>query len=134
LGQEIMQTIAAITILVAHYDPAIAWFTSKLGFRLVEDTPMADGKRWVMLSPDAKAQTRILLARATTAAQTAAIGNQFGGRVGFFLTVDDFDATYQRMLASGVKFRETPRLELYGKVVVFEDCSGNGWDLLGPSV
>jgi predicted enzyme related to lactoylglutathione lyase len=70
------------------------------------------------------------LARATTPAQVAAIGNQFGGRVGFFLTVDDFDATYQRMVKAGVLFRETPRSEPYGKVVVFEDCCGNGWDLL----
>jgi catechol 2,3-dioxygenase-like lactoylglutathione lyase family enzyme len=129
-----MQSISAIAILVADYDPAIAWFTSKLGFRLVEDTPVGDGKRWVMLSADANAQTRILLARATTDAQKAAIGNQHGGRVGFFLTVDDFDATYQRMADLGVKFRETPRSEPYGKVVVFEDCCGNGWDLLSPSV
>jgi catechol 2,3-dioxygenase-like lactoylglutathione lyase family enzyme len=125
-----MQALSAISLLVADYDLAIAWFTTKLGFLLVEDTDMGAGKRWVSLSPDAKAQTRIVLARATTPAQVAAIGNQFGGRVGFFLTVDDFDATYQRMLSEGVKFRETPRSEPYGKVVVFEDCCGNGWDLL----
>jgi catechol 2,3-dioxygenase-like lactoylglutathione lyase family enzyme len=125
-----MQALSAISLLVADYDPAIAWFTTKLGFLLVKDTDMGAGKRWVSLSPDAKAQTCIVLARATTSAQVAAIGNQFGGRVGFFLTVGDFDATYQRMLNCGVKFRETPRSEPYGKVVVFEDCCGNGWDLL----
>jgi catechol 2,3-dioxygenase-like lactoylglutathione lyase family enzyme len=125
-----MQALSAISLLVAEYDPVIAWFTSKLAFTLVEDTDMGAGKRWVSLSPDANAQTRIVLARATTPAQVAAIGNQFGGRVGFFLTVDDFDATYQRMVKAGVLFRETPRSEPYGKVVVFEDCCGNGWDLL----
>lgn len=125
-----MKSLSAISLLVQDYDPAIAWFTTKLGFKLVEDTDMGGGKRWVTISPDAIAQTRILLARATTPAQTAAIGNQFGGRVGFFLTVDDFDATYQQMLADGVTFRETPRHEPFGKVVVFEDCCGNGWDLL----
>ena len=125
-----MKSLSAISLLVQDYDPAIAWFTTKLGFQLVEDTDMGGGKRWVTITPDAIAQTRILLARATTPAQTAAIGNQFGGRVGFFLTVDDFDATYQQMLADGVTFRETPRHEPFGKVVVFEDCCGNGWDLL----
>jgi catechol 2,3-dioxygenase-like lactoylglutathione lyase family enzyme len=125
-----MQILSATSVLVHDYDLTIAWFTTKLGFLLIEDTDMGAGKRWVSLSPDAKAQTRIVLARATTPAQVAAIGNQFGGRVGFFLTVDDFDATYQRMLGGGVQFRETPRSEPYGKVVVFEDCCGNGWDLL----
>jgi catechol 2,3-dioxygenase-like lactoylglutathione lyase family enzyme len=126
-----MQTLSATSILVTDYDPAIAWFTSKLGFIVVEDTEMGSGKRWVVVSPDASAQTRIVLARASTPEQVAAIGNQLGGRVGFFLKTDNFDATYQRMLAAGVKFRETPRAMPYGKVVVFEDCLGNGWDLLG---
>ena len=125
-----MQYLSAITVLVLNYNDAIAWFRDKLGFTLVEDTDLGDGKRWVTLTPNIKAQTNIVIARATTPAQVAAIGNQFGGRVGFFLTVDDFDVAYQRMLDSGVKFRETPRHEPFGKVVVFEDCCGNGWDLL----
>lgn len=125
-----MQTLSAISILVTDYDPAIAWFSSKLGFILTENTDMGAEKRWVTLRPHADAQTQIILARATTPAQTAAIGNQFGGRIGFFLTVDNFDATYQRLLAAGVVFRETPRHEPFGKVVVFEDLLGNGWDLL----
>jgi catechol 2,3-dioxygenase-like lactoylglutathione lyase family enzyme len=126
-----MQNLSAISILAPDYDPAIEWFTNKLGFTLVQDVDMGGGKRWVTMSPHADAQTSIVIARATTTAQAAAIGNQFGGRIGFFLRTDDFDATYQRMLAAGVTFRETPRSEPYGKVVVFEDCCGNGWDLLG---
>jgi catechol 2,3-dioxygenase-like lactoylglutathione lyase family enzyme len=129
-----MQNLSAVSLLVHDYDPAIDWFTAKLGFVLLEDTDMGNAKRWVVLSPSAQAQTRILLARATTPDQVAAIGNQFGGRVGFFLTVDDFDAAYHRMVTAGVRFRETPRNESYGKVVVFEDCCGNGWDLLERSL
>jgi catechol 2,3-dioxygenase-like lactoylglutathione lyase family enzyme len=125
-----MQTISALALLVHDYDPAIAWFTAKLGFILVEDTDLGGGKRWVTITPQAHAQTRIILARATGPEQVGAIGNQHGGRVGFFLTVDDFDGAYQRMIDAGVTFRETPRLEPFGKVVVFEDCCGNGWDLL----
>jgi catechol 2,3-dioxygenase-like lactoylglutathione lyase family enzyme len=122
--------LAQITILVPDYDAALAWFTSKLDFHLVEDTDLGARKRWVVISPDAKAQTRIVLAQASTPEQIAMVGRQLGGRVGFFLATDDFDATYERMLARGVHFRETPRHEPYGKVVVFEDCCGNGWDLL----
>lgn len=126
-----MQSLSAITLLVHEYDSAIAWFTTKLGFMLVEDTNMGGGKRWVTIRANAMSQTYLLLARATTPEQAAAVGNQFGGRVGFFLSTDDFDATYLRMVSAGVTFRETPRAEPYGKVVVFEDLLGNGWDLLG---
>jgi catechol 2,3-dioxygenase-like lactoylglutathione lyase family enzyme len=125
-----MQNLSAISILVSDYDAAIAWFTDKLGFILNEDHDMGGGKRWVTMMPHPDAQTKIVIARATTPAQIAAIGNQYGGRVGFFLTVDDFDAIYAKMLDAGVIFRETPRHEPFGKVVVFEDCCGNGWDLL----
>jgi catechol 2,3-dioxygenase-like lactoylglutathione lyase family enzyme len=125
-----MQTLSAISLLVHDYDAAITWFAEMLGFVLIQDTDMGGGKRWVVMTPHAHAQTHIILARATTPEQIAAIGNQFGGRVGFFLSADDFDETYRRMLAAGVKFRETPRSEPYGKVVVFEDLLGNGWDLL----
>lgn len=125
-----MQTLSAISILVPEYDPAIAWFTQKLDFILTEDTDMGGGKRWVTVTPHKGAQTHIILARATTPSQVAAIGNQFGGRIGFFLSVDDFDVAYQSMLTKGVTFRETPRHEPFGKVAVFEDLLGNGWDLL----
>ena len=125
--------LSAISILVAEYDEAIAWYCSKLGFELVVDTPMGGGKRWVVVAPNAEAQTRIILAKATGSEQIALIGRQMGGRVGFFLQTDAFDDTYARMAKLGVVFREEPRSEAYGKVVVFEDCYGNGWDLIQPA-
>ena len=106
-----------------------------LGFELVEDSPARtnDGrpKRWVVVRPPG-AQTGLLLARADGVAQSAVVGNQFAGRVGFFLRVDDFDATYERMVAHSIEFVGEPRAEEYGRVVVFLDIAGNRWDLLGP--
>jgi len=125
--------LSAISILIAEYDEAIAWYCSKLGFELVVDTPMGGGKRWVVVAPNAEAQTRIILAKASGSEQIALIGRQMGGRVGFFLQTDAFDDTYARMAKLGVVFREEPRSEAYGKVVVFEDCYGNGWDLIQPA-
>ena len=125
--------LSAISILVADYDEAIAWYCSKLGFELIVDTPMGGGKRWVVVAPNAETQTRIILAKASGPEQTALIGRQMGGRVGFFLQTDAFDDTYARMAMLGVVFREEPRSEAYGKVVVFEDCYGNGWDLIQPA-
>ena len=130
-----MAHLELLTIAVADYDPAIAFFVDVLGFDLVEDTPSTtnDGrpKRWVVVRPRS-AQTGILLARADGPAQAGAIGNQLAGRVGFFLRVDDFDAQHARMLAAGVVFTSPPRVEHYGRVAVFEDLCGNRWDLLGP--
>jgi len=125
--------LSAISILVADYDEAIAWYCSKLGFELIVDTPMGGEKRWVVVAPNAGAQTRIILAKASGSEQIALIGRQMGGRVGFFLQTDAFDDTYARMAKLGVVFREEPRSESYGKVVVFEDCYGNGWDLIQPA-
>ena len=125
--------LSAISILVADYDEAISWYCSKLGFELIVDTPMGGGKRWVVVAPNAEAQTRIILAKASGSEQIALIGRQMGGRVGFFLQTDAFDDTYARMAKLGVVFREEPRSEAYGKVVVFEDCYGNGWDLIQPA-
>lgn len=127
-----MGFLSAITILVRDYDEAITWYVAKLGFVLVVDTPMGADKRWVVIAPQADAQTRIVLARATGPEQTSLIGRQMGGRVGFFLQTENFEASYQRMLEAGVQFREAPRQEAYGQVVVFEDCYGNGWDLIQP--
>lgn len=124
-----------ITIVVDDYDQAIGFFTSALGFELVEDSPSLtnDGrpKRWVVVRPPG-AETGILLAHADGRDQAAAVGNQVAGRVGFFLQVDDFDAAYQHMLAAGVEFVTSPRTEPYGRVAVFRDIAGNRWDLLGP--
>ncbi|HUD79588.1 MAG TPA: VOC family protein [Streptosporangiaceae bacterium] len=125
-----------ITIVVAEYDPAIAFFTGILGFDLIEDSPSLtnDGrpKRWVVVRPPG-ADTGILLARADGEHQSAVVGNQVAGRVGFFLRVDDFDAAYERMKAAGVEFVAAPRTEAYGRIVVFRDIAGNRWDLLGPA-
>ncbi|BCJ69674.1 VOC family protein [Polymorphospora rubra] len=125
-----------ITIVVEEYDPAIAFFTDVLGFELVEDSPSLtnDGrpKRWVVVRPPG-AETGILLARADGERQRAAVGDQAAGRVGFFLRVDDFDATYRRMVDAGVRFVTEPREQPYGRVVVFLDIAGNRWDLLGPA-
>jgi catechol 2,3-dioxygenase-like lactoylglutathione lyase family enzyme len=119
-----------VAIVVEEYDPAIAFFVDALGFELVEDSPQGPGKRWVVVRPPG-AETGILLARADGDGQRGAVGNQVGGRVGFLLRVDDFDAPYCRMVAAGVRFAEEPRTEAYGKVVVFYDLAGNKWDLLG---
>lgn len=124
-----------ITIVVDDYDRAIGFFTGVLGFELAEDSPSLtnDGrpKRWVVVRPPGGG-TGILLARADGERQAAAVGNQAGGRVGFFLRVDDFDAACERMTAAGVEFLTAPRTEAYGRVAVFLDIAGNRWDLLGP--
>ena len=122
--------IAHVSYLVRDYDEAKAWFTQKLGFEVVEDTPLSVGKRWVLVRPPGPAATSLLLARATSLPQTSAIGNQTGGRVFLFLQTDDFAEAYGRMVANGVKFREEPRHEPYGTVAVFEDLYGNTWDLI----
>ena len=124
------RSVSAISLLVPDYDAGIAFYVGKLGFTLVEDTPLEDGIRWVLVSPDDAAQTRLLLARAVDSAQQAAIGNQAGGRVFLFLRTDDFDADHERFIAAGVRFLEPPRDESYGKVAVFEDPFGNKWDLI----
>ncbi|TFV64957.1 UNVERIFIED_ORG: VOC family protein [Bacillus sp. AZ43] len=127
--------IDLVTLVVHEYDPAIRFFVDVLGFDLVEDSPSTtnDGrpKRWVVVRPPGAA-TGLLLARADQH-QARAVGDQVAGRVGFFLRVDDFAATYERMVAAGVEFVTEPRSEPYGQVVVFRDVAGNRWDLLGPA-
>jgi catechol 2,3-dioxygenase-like lactoylglutathione lyase family enzyme len=124
-----------VAIIVDDYDRAIGFFVDVLGFELVEDVPALtnDGrpKRWVVVRPPA-AKTGLLLAQADGDRQAQAVGDQFAGRVGLFLRVDDFEATYDRMRAAAVAFVGEPREEPYGKVVVFVDVAGNRWDLLGP--
>jgi catechol 2,3-dioxygenase-like lactoylglutathione lyase family enzyme len=125
-----------IAIIVDDYDQAISFFTNALGFDLIEDSPSVtnDGrcKRWVVIRPPG-ADTGILLAEADGDRQAAAVGDQFAGRVGLFLEVEDFDAEYRRMNAAGVEFATVPRTEPYGQVAVFLDIAGNRWDLLGPA-
>ena len=127
--------IGLISMVVYEYDPAVAFFVDALGFELAEDSPALtnDGrpKRWVVVRPPGAA-TGLLLARADGEDQAAIVGNQAAGRVGFFLNVEDFDASYVRMAAKGVRFLTTPRTEPYGRVAVFLDVAGNKWDLIGP--
>ncbi len=124
------QSIRSISLLVRDYDEAIAFFTGCLRFALVEDTPLGDGKRWVVVAPRGDNGTALLLARAATAEQGSRIGNQTGGRVFLFLHTDDFWRDYYEMTSHGVRFAEEPRQEAYGTVVVFLDLYGNRWDLV----
>ena len=129
-----MAALELVALVVREYDPAIRFFVDVLHFELVEDSPSLtnDGrpKRWVVVRPPG-ARTGILLARADGEQQAGVVGQQFAGRVGFFLRVDDFDASFQRMVDAGVRFVSPPRVEPYGKVAVFLDLEGNRWDLLG---
>lgn len=131
-----MPHLNLVALIVKEYDPAIDFFVRILHFELVEDVPSLtnDGrpKRWVVVRPPG-AVTAILIARADGEEQERIVGNQFAGRVGFFFQVEDFDATYRRMVAAGVTFVRPPRTEAYGQVAVFLDLAGNKWDLLGPT-
>ncbi|SER88860.1 VOC family protein [Rhizobium sp. NFR03] len=127
------QTIARITLVVPDYDQAIAFYRDSLGFELLDDLDMGGGKRWVVLRPRGARETALLIAKAEGAAQVAAIGNQTGGRVAFFLHTDDFARDHAAMLTKGVTFLEEPRHEPYGIVAVFADPFGNLWDLLQPA-
>jgi catechol 2,3-dioxygenase-like lactoylglutathione lyase family enzyme len=119
-----------ITVVVDDYDSAIEYYTTALGFALVEDTKMSETKRWVVVAPDPNQGAALLLAKAASPEQNAAIGNQTGGRVMFFLYTDDFDRDYDRMAQHNVAFTEEPRHEAFGKVVVFADKYGNKWDFI----
>lgn len=127
--------LSLITVIVKDYDEAIRFFVDGLRFELVDDSPSLtnDGrsKRWVEVKPPGK-ETGLLLARADGEVQRAAIGEQMAGRVGFFLTVEDFDGFYKHMVDYGIEFVTEPRTEPYGTFAVFLDIAGNRWDLLGP--
>jgi catechol 2,3-dioxygenase-like lactoylglutathione lyase family enzyme len=125
--------ISQVTLVVNDYDEAIRFFSQALGFALLEDTVLADGKRWVRVAPPGESGAALLLARAANPAQRLAVGNQSGGRVFMFLETDDFYRDYGHMKAHGVRFMEEPRHEAYGTVVVFLDLYGNKWDLIGPA-
>lgn len=126
------QSLAHVALLVRDYDEAIAYFTGALGFELIADEPRGGGKRWVLVGPRGAHGSSPLLAQASTPEQEARIGDQTGGRVFLFLHTDDFWRDYRAMQARGVRFKEEPREEDYGTVVVFEDLYGNRWDLLQP--
>jgi catechol 2,3-dioxygenase-like lactoylglutathione lyase family enzyme len=126
-----MNRLGLVTYVAREYDEAIGFFVGKLGFTLVEDTDMGDGKRWVVVSAGEGAS--LLIARADGEQQEASVGNQTGGRVGFFLQTDNFDRDFTEWTSRGVKFHEQPRREVYGTVAVFEDLYGNTWDLIQPA-
>lgn len=125
------QSLAYIALVVRDYDEAIAWFTKKLGFTLIEDSfqPEQD-KRWVLVAPPGSTGTSLLLARASTPEQGSFVGNQAGGRVFLFLKTDDFARDYAAMVAAGIAFVREPKTAPYGTVAVFEDLYGNLWDLV----
>jgi catechol 2,3-dioxygenase-like lactoylglutathione lyase family enzyme len=125
-----MAYLGLATVVVRDYDEAIAYYTGALGFELREDTPVGGGKRWVVVAPPGAAESGLLLARAATGRQQARLGDQTGGRVGWFLVTEDFARDFARMRAAGVAFEEQPRAEPYGTVAVFHDLYGNRWDLI----
>ena len=126
--------LGLVTLVVRDYDEAIAWFTERLGFELMEDLYQpAQDKRWVVVSPSGSHGSQLLLARATTPEQEEHIGNQTGGRVAFFLYTDDFQRDYESYRTNGVAFVREPKTEGYGTVAVFEDLYGNLWDLIEPT-
>jgi len=120
----------AVTLVVPDYDLALRYYVDTLGFSLVEDTDLGHGKRWVLIAPGDPKHSCFLIAKAVDNIQSAAIGAQAGGRVGFFLATDDFKGTHAKFLSAGVVFEETPRTEPYGIVAVFRDPFGNRWDLI----
>lgn len=125
------QSMAHVALVVRDYDEALAFYTAKLGFVVVQDTwQPAQNKRWVLVAPPGDGATSILLAKATTPEQEAAIGNQTGGRVFLFLSTDDFWRDFERMKSAGIRFVREPEVEEYGTVAVFADLYGNLWDLI----
>lgn len=124
--------LALTTLVVPDYDAGIAFCVGALGFDLIEDSDMGGGKRWVVVGGEDGG--RLLIAKTANDAQTAAIGNQTGGRVSFFAHTDDFAATQAQLVDAGVQFQEQPRHEPYGTVAVFSDPFGNRWDLIEPKV
>jgi catechol 2,3-dioxygenase-like lactoylglutathione lyase family enzyme len=127
------QHIAHLALLVRDYDEAIAFYTGKLNFDVIEDTQLTPTKRWVLVGPKGSSETRLLLAKADSPTQEQAIGHQSGGRVFLFLYTDDLWRDYRRMQENGVQFVRSPVEQPYGIVAVFEDLYGNQWDLLQPA-
>ncbi len=128
------QTIGYVSIVVRDYDEAVAFYTKRLGFTVVEDTPLEGDRRWVVVAPRSSSGTALLLARAEGQEQLSRVGDQTGGRVFLFLLTDDLWRDYRDMRSRGVAFSEEPREEAYGIVAVFRDLYGNRWDLLQPVI
>lgn len=124
------QYLAHVALVVRDYDEAIAFYTRKLGFRLVEDTILSETKRWVIVAPKNSTESGLLLAKAVGDEQLSRVGNQTGGRVFLFLRTDDFWRDYHQLIVNDVRFVREPTEEAYGTVAVFEDLYGNLWDLI----
>ena len=129
-GGSVKQNIAHIALVVRDYDEAVSFYTEKLGFRLLEDTPQSETKRWVLVAPPGSTECSLLLAKGVGEEQSSRIGNQTGGRVFLFLRTDDFQRDYENLRARGVEFVREPKTEAYGTVAVFADLYGNLWDLV----
>ena len=127
------QRIAHIALVVKDYDEAIAFYTEKLDFQLLEDTKLSEEKRWVMIAPRGAKECCLLLAKAANEEQAKSIGNQTGGRVFLFLFTDDFERDYEKLNSKSVNFVRPPQDFDYGRVAVFEDLYGNLWDLIQPN-
>ncbi len=134
MPKSVKQKIASIALLVNAYDEAIAFYTQKLKFTLLDDVDLGEGKRWVQVIPPNSNGTALLLMRAETDEQRKAVGNQSGGAVLLIMQTDDFWRDYELMKTNGIQFNEDPRVEAYGTVVIFEDLYGNKWDLIQPTV
>jgi catechol 2,3-dioxygenase-like lactoylglutathione lyase family enzyme len=124
------QKLAHVAIVVEDYDEAIRFYTKKLNFDLIEDTPLSDTKRWVIVKPRGEGSASLLLAKAASKDQKSRIGNQTGGRVFLFLHTDNFQRDYQSLIDHNIKIVRPATAETYGKVAVFEDLYGNLWDLI----
>lgn len=128
------QSLGLVSLVVRDYDEALAFFVGKLGFSIVEDKPIPEqAKRWVVVRPDGGTGASLLLARASTAEQANALGNQTGGRVFLFLYTNDFWRDYERYRRAGVEFVRVPEAQAHGTVAVFRDLYGNFWDLIEPN-
>jgi catechol 2,3-dioxygenase-like lactoylglutathione lyase family enzyme len=132
-GSAVRQRIGLVTLVVRDYDEAIAYFREKLGFALVQDTPIDAGKRWVVVAPQGAGGSGLLLAKAADERQRRAVGAQAGGRVFLFLYTDDFERDHAAFKERGVVFVDGPRLEPYGTIAVLTDLYGNRWDLIEPN-
>jgi catechol 2,3-dioxygenase-like lactoylglutathione lyase family enzyme len=126
----VRQNLVHISVLVDDYDQAIAFYTKKLHFKLVEDTMLSDKKRWVLVRPEGSEGCSLLLAKASNESQKKRVGDQTGGRVFLFLQTDDFQRDYQNLIHNNIKIIREPSKETYGMVAVFEDLYGNLWDLI----
>lgn len=126
------QHIAHISLLVADYDEAIKFYTQKLNFTLIEDTPISEDKRWVLVAPSGSRECCLLLAKASSEEQKKHVGNQTGGRVFLFLHTDNFERDYQNLIQENIRIVREPKQESYGTVAVFADLYGNLWDLIEP--